>query len=365
MATDLQTSVALITSRDPENNQFGTGFVIHQDKSATYLVTCAHVVDDVGGTEAAINADDSPAKVVAAGLADGLDMAVLRVEGLHNYPPLPLQASAQKGTEFTLVGFQKFRQRHVVRPLEGRLGHPVGLTLPDRPGRISAWDLIIEGDTLQRGYSGSPVVDKTGGQVLAVTSYRQGQGERGLAISIGALPTIWPDMPASLLAQASEAQTGAVTAPHANGKIKLFFSYVPKDKELRDELAVHLAILKRQGQIDDWYDGDIAAGSEHAVETNTHLQAANIILLLISPSFIASDRSYLQMQEAMIRHERGEAVVIPILLRPTTGWKNELFGKLQALPRNGTPVTGWPDRDEALAHITEEIRRVAEKLAAA
>jgi len=72
----------------------------------------------------------------------------------------------------------------------------------------------------------------------------------------------------------------------------------------------------------------------------------------------------LQMQEAMARHERGQAVVIPILLRPTDGWQSETFGKLQSLPRNGIPVTGWSDRDEALAHIAEGIRRVAEKLAA-
>ncbi len=144
--------------------------------------------------------------------------------------------------------------------------------------------------------------------------------------------------------------------------VKIFFSYVAKDGELRDDLATHLAILKRQGKIDTWYDGDVDAGWEQVAETNAELNAADIILLLVSPRFMASDQSYLEMQQAVERHQNNQAVVIPIILRPTMGWEKAPFGKLQALPRRGKPVTSWPDRDEAMFHIAEEIRRVVEKL---
>jgi hypothetical protein len=60
---------------------------------------------------------------------------------------------------------------------------------------------IVDDYPLQPGYSGSPVVDQTGGAVLGVVSHRHGEGKRGLAISVEALTKIWPDMPPSLIAE--------------------------------------------------------------------------------------------------------------------------------------------------------------------
>jgi hypothetical protein len=49
------------------------------------------------------------------------------------------------------------------------------------------------------------------------------------------------------------------------------------------------------------------------------LNRANVILLLISADFLASDYCYdVEMKRAMERHEAGEAIVIPIILRQWT-----------------------------------------------
>jgi len=145
--------------------------------------------------------------------------------------------------------------------------------------------------------------------------------------------------------------------------IEIFFSYAHEDEELRDELAKHLSILQRQGTITAWHDREITAGSEWAGDINEHLNLADIILLLISSDFMASDYCYdKEMTRALERHEAREAVVIPVILR-STKWTSAPFGKLQALPRNGTPVTKWPDRDEAFLNITEGINKVAKMLA--
>ncbi len=123
-----------------------------------------------------------------------------------------------------------------------------------------------------------------------------------------------------------------------------------------------MALLKRTGLSTDWYDRDIDAGAEWAREIDTHLNHADIILLLVSPDFIASDYCYnLEMMRALERHQAGEASVIPIILRPVS-WKETPFGKLQALPEGGKAVTTWSNRDEAFLHITEGIRKVVEKL---
>jgi len=142
--------------------------------------------------------------------------------------------------------------------------------------------------------------------------------------------------------------------------VEVFFSYAHRDEDLRDELANHLRLLERQRIIAGWHDRRISAGDEWAGEIDTHLQTARIILLLVSADFLASDYCYdIEVQQAMARHEAGEAIVIPIILRPVD-WHSALFGKLQALPKDGRPVTSWPNRDEAFLDIARSIRRVAE-----
>jgi hypothetical protein len=119
--------------------------------------------------------------------------------------------------------------------------------------------------------------------------------------------------------------------------ITIFFCYAREDEELLKKLKVHLRPLQRQGLIDVWYDRDISAGSEWEQEILQHLNAAQIVLLLISPDFMDSDYCYgIEMQRALERHERGEAVVIPVILRPAY-WHGKPLGKLQALPTDGKP----------------------------
>src|SRR5579885_752185 len=88
---------------------------------------------------------------------------------------------------------------------------------------------------------------------------------------------------------------------------------------------------------------------------HSHLDKADLILLLISPSFMQSNYCYgVEMQKALERHELGIASVIPIILRPTD-WQRTPLGHLQALPRDGKPITLWRSRDEAFKQIAQEI----------
>ena len=73
---------------------------------------------------------------------------------------------------------------------------------------------------------------------------------------------------------------------------------------------------------------------------------------------MASDYCYdLEMTQAMKRHDNGEAVVIPIILR-STGWKDTPFSKLQFLPKNAEAVTQWGDRDAAWLNVETGIKQV-------
>ncbi|NJM74266.1 MAG: toll/interleukin-1 receptor domain-containing protein, partial [Scytonema sp. RU_4_4] len=124
----------------------------------------------------------------------------------------------------------------------------------------------------------------------------------------------------------------------------------------------HLKLLERQGVIKAWYDRKITAGDEWKTEIEKQLNSAQIILLLVSADFLASDFSWsVELERAMKRHEVGEARVIPIILREVD-WHEAPFAKLQALPRNAEPVTNWANRDQAFTDIAKGIRRVVEEL---
>ena len=144
------------------------------------------------------------------------------------------------------------------------------------------------------------------------------------------------------------------------GPIRLFYSYSHKDEELRKELEDHLSLLRRQGVISGWHDRMIGAGEEWKGQLDKNLEEAQIILLLISPSFLASDYCYdIETERALDRHDKGEAKVIPVLLRPVD-WEGAPFARLQGLPIDLRPVTTWTNRDEAFKNIAQGIRRAIE-----
>ncbi|MGH9848059.1 MAG: TIR domain-containing protein [Blastocatellia bacterium] len=159
------------------------------------------------------------------------------------------------------------------------------------------------------------------------------------------------------------ARTMPTHSSHASEQpLEVFFSYSHRDEALRDELSKHLSILRRQQVIGEWHDRQIAPGGDWAGAIDKHLKRARIILLLISADFLASDYCYdIEMNCAMDRHEKLEAVVVPIILRPCS-WSGSRFEKLQALPKNATPVTKWADRDDAFTDIAEGIRRLVRQV---
>ncbi|ETR72570.1 MAG: leucine-rich repeat-containing protein [Candidatus Magnetoglobus multicellularis str. Araruama] len=142
----------------------------------------------------------------------------------------------------------------------------------------------------------------------------------------------------------------------------VFFSYSHKDESLRDELETHLKLLQRQSVISTWHDRKILPGTEWDHEIDQHLERARIILLLISADFIASDYCWeKEVKRALERHESGEAVVIPVMLR-SCDWQDAPFAKLQGLPKEMKPVKSWPDRDAAWTNVATGIREVAQAL---
>lgn len=121
-------------------------------------------------------------------------------------------------------------------------------------------------------------------------------------------------------------------------------------------------MLKRQGLIDAWHDRRIVVGSELDNSIRSELEKADVILLLVSPDFLASDYCYdVEVKRAMERHAAGEAKVIPVILRHCD-WKSAPFGKLLVAPKDALPVKKWPDLDEAFLDVVQKIKDALPKV---
>jgi hypothetical protein len=138
--------------------------------------------------------------------------------------------------------------------------------------------------------------------------------------------------------------------------IRVFVSYSHADEALRDQLEVQLAMLRRQGLIQVWHDRRLVAGDRLDWTISEELDQADIILLLVSPDFLASDYCYkIEKGRALERHRSGEARLISIILRPCD-WQHSDLAEFLVTPKDGKPITQWPDRDEAFLDVVQSIR---------
>jgi hypothetical protein len=83
----------------------------------------------------------------------------------------------------------------------------------------------------------------------------------------------------------------------------------------------------------------ISAGEEWEDVIDENLENANIIIALISSDFIDSEYCYgRELARARERHNAGEAIVIPVIVRPVD-WHGLWIEDLQMLPEDAKAVT--------------------------
>ena len=160
--------------------------------------------------------------------------------------------------------------------------------------------------------------------------------------------------------------TRTTKAAHKTGEsqagVRVAFSSSHKDEELRDQLETHLKLMQRQELITSWHDRRIMPGETWKGKIEDAFFRADVVLLLISADFIASDYCFeIEMKTVLERAEAGTARVVPIILRECD-WHSAPFGKLQALPKDGIAVTRWPNRDEAWTDVSRGLRRLVEEI---
>jgi hypothetical protein len=140
---------------------------------------------------------------------------------------------------------------------------------------------------------------------------------------------------------------------------RIFISYSHADESYKKKLEQHLALLKRLGIVETWSDRDLKPGQEWNDQIRSNLNGADIVLILVSASFLASDYAYEEEMLAALK-QTGKAVV-PIILSPVV-WKLAPFARFQALPEDARPVSTWQNQDEAWAQIAGSLRRLVQAM---
>lgn len=149
-----------------------------------------------------------------------------------------------------------------------------------------------------------------------------------------------------------------------SSKLKVFLMYAPEDESVKTELDTQLQPLKKTEFIETWDESQMLPGAEKDQEIKSRLEAADIILLLVTANFFGSDDIFShQLQLAISRHEAKKAVVIPLLMRSCI-WEGTPLDALKAtiLPRNLRALDKQENPDTALADTVAQLHGWCKKI---
>lgn len=149
--------------------------------------------------------------------------------------------------------------------------------------------------------------------------------------------------------------------------LRVFISFAPKDAKMKEQLVLHLKVLVRFIGIEIQSADQMKPGTDWRTEIDHALAQADVILLLLSPDYLASDLVQdLEVPKLFERRLKAGAHVIPVLLRSCLWEMHPWFGTLKPLPASGLPIASLQrDKDNrALTEVAAEIAEYARRLTA-
>ncbi|CAA6808663.1 MAG: Unknown protein [uncultured Sulfurovum sp.] len=176
--------------KSTKNKSFGTAFCIDQDSHGSFLLTCQHVVEACGKESMEINARQVEVEESISTNAL-IDLAVVYVKGLEAQPLKLSLSPLVEGARFSIEGFKPHKSgEHKQEKLDGSI-KKVSQIYSDEQS-IDSYELSIgKEDNIEKGYSGSAIVSKKSGQVVAVATDRTSTGKQAYAIPLKYLQEVW------------------------------------------------------------------------------------------------------------------------------------------------------------------------------
>ena len=145
-------------------------------------------------------------------------------------------------------------------------------------------------------------------------------------------------------------------------KLKLFISYSHKDEKDIEEFIKHIAPLKSNGLIEDWYDRKLTAGKEFQSNIDNKLEDADIICLFVSANFLYSTACIDEKINSFELMQKKGVAVLPIILS-ACGWQEDNdISSLLALPTDGKPISEFDDSNSAWNVVYYGLKDVIENI---
>lgn len=171
MGSDYSDSIFRIESREPRLAGFGTGFALYEDHVSTYVATCRHVINSVGGPANGRIKGLDIVDVYADWENRAADIAIATTAGKLNSQPLSLCEHPDSGDDVTILGFEKSSGGFTRRSVDGCLLSPIQKDSSGQQSIVHGWDIKVVSDIgLVGGYSGAPVILSKNGCVAGITT---------------------------------------------------------------------------------------------------------------------------------------------------------------------------------------------------
>jgi hypothetical protein len=329
------------------NKPNGSGFFV----APGLVLTCAHVVTNTPAHSTLTitwKQQSLPARLAKSSDVAYPDLALLDVD-FTDHPCIYLLNDAQPFDRLYSYGY----------PDNYPYGDPATLECEGTANGQNPL-LRLKDAQIRPGMSGAPVLNLRTQRACGLMQLTRG---RDNTMGGRALPTsmILQTFPELVDLQRSYHQQHD-TWVKSTKAVNVLYVYDEEDEQLQKKLSTHLSLLRRQNWIADLVPQKLLAGEKKEEAITSYLNTAEIILLLVSANFIASDYCYSQaMTRALERKEENTARVIPIILKECD-WQTAPFYALQSLPKGVSSVAASRDIDETLKNIAMELRRVIESL---
>ncbi len=139
----------------------------------------------------------------------------------------------------------------------------------------------------------------------------------------------------------------------------IFVIYADEDSNFADKFYTNLYSLIRGGFITLWYEKMIMASELRAKKVNKHLNEADMIVLLMSGNFFASDYCDELLEKAIEREKQENVIIIPVLIRYCT-WEISKLANYEVLPKNKEPISSnqWNSQEQAIYQVITEMEGI-------
>jgi TIR domain len=135
-----------------------------------------------------------------------------------------------------------------------------------------------------------------------------------------------------------------------------FISYSHHDADRVEQLRRHLHPVTRTLGIDLWIDESIHSGENWDRKIKEALDRAKLFLFCISSDLLFSKYvDQIELREARSKCDRGEALMVPVILRDCTWEWVRVFAELQAVPKSGRAIQLWTPQDTGYADASRRI----------